>query len=96
MPERPPRSNWSPYLSLAADFGYMLLAAVLLLGGGGYWLDRARGAEVPWFGLTGVLLALAVSFQSLFRGLARLERAERERRAKAREPSRGGPEEGPR
>lgn len=96
MPRRPPRSNWSGFLGLAADFGYMLLASVLLLGGGGYWIDRARGAEVPWFGLTGLLLALATSFSSLFRGLARLERAEREARAKAREPSRGSPDEGSR
>lgn len=72
----------SAYFNVAVDFGYMLLAAELLLGGGGYWLDQRRGTEVPWFTLAGVLLGLAVAFNSLFRRLGALERARQEERAR--------------
>jgi ATP synthase protein I len=64
---------------LAVDFGYTLLASVLLFGGGGYWLDRNRGTT-PWFMLLGIGLGLAVGFNSLFRRLARLEKKEKAER----------------
>jgi F0F1-type ATP synthase assembly protein I len=64
------------YWSIAVDFGYMLLAAELLLGGGGYWLDR-RLQTSPWFAMAGVILGLLVSFRSLMASIARAERADR-------------------
>ncbi len=78
MPKGPtPRSPW---VLLATDFGYLLLASVLLFGGGGYWLDRRRNATIPWFTLAGILLGLAVAFQSLLRRMGEMERREKARK----------------
>lgn len=79
MPKAPrPKSPW---VLLATDFGYMLLAAVLLFGGGGYWLDRRRQAEVPWFTFFGTILGVAVALQSLIRRIGEMERREKARPA---------------
>lgn len=64
----------SPYAMAAIDFGYTLLASVLIYGGGGYWLDKNRGTS-PWFMLAGIGLGLAVGFNSLFKRLAVIDRA---------------------
>lgn len=81
----------SPYLNVAIDFGYMLLASVLILGGLGYWLDQRRGAAVPWLTIVGVLLGIATAFRSLVRRLSALEQAEREAGQGRRPPDQGEP-----
>ncbi|MFO7171932.1 MAG: AtpZ/AtpI family protein [Bacillota bacterium] len=81
----------SAYLQVAVDFGYMLVAAELLFGGGGYWLDQRRGAEVPWFTVAGVLLGLAVAFYSFFRRMGVLERARRAEAARSGDRRGGQP-----
>ncbi len=48
----------------AAAGAYTLIGAVVLLGGGGYALDRWLGSS-PWGVLTGLLLGLAVGFYEL-------------------------------
>lgn len=69
----------SPHAMAAIDFGYTLLASVLVFGGGGYWLDKRNG-WLPWCTLLGVGLGLAVGFNSLFKRLARLEKIDKARR----------------
>jgi F0F1-type ATP synthase assembly protein I len=44
--------------------GYTLMAAIMLLGGLGYALDRWRGTS-PWFLVFGLLLGLVVGFVEL-------------------------------
>jgi F0F1-type ATP synthase assembly protein I len=58
----------SPYLYLAMDFGYTLLAAVGVFGWLGWWLDGRYGTN-PWLLLGGIGLGLAVGFNSLFKKL---------------------------
>lgn len=86
-PRRP-----SPHFTVVADFGWLLLAAVLILGGGGYWLDQRLGT-LPWATFIGILLGLATAFQSLFRRLGELERQDRTRRSRD-DSSPGGPPNG--
>lgn len=69
----------SPHAMAAIDFGYTLLASVLVFGGGGYWLDKTRGT-LPWFMLGGIALGLAVGFNSLFKRLNLLEKKEKAKR----------------
>jgi F0F1-type ATP synthase assembly protein I len=45
---------------------YGVIGAILLLGGGGYALDRWLGTQ-PWFLLAGVVVGLCVAFYSLSR-----------------------------
>ena len=75
----PRKSPMSSQWAVVTDFGYMLLAAELLLGGGGYYLDRRFGTA-PWLLLVGVLLGLVVSFRHLFSALDRAAKAEKEAR----------------
>lgn len=49
---------------------YGVIGAILLLGGGGYALDRWLGTQ-PWFLLAGVALGLCAAFYSLFRAVRR-------------------------
>lgn len=63
----------SPYYLLAVDFGYMLLASILLLGFIGWWVDKRYGTT-PWFMVAGGALGIAVGFNSLFRRLNLLEK----------------------
>lgn len=67
----------SPYLNLAMDFGYTLLAAVGLFGWLGWKLDQ-RYSTLPLFLIGGILLGLAVGFNSLFRRLNLMERKRKE------------------
>ena len=48
----------------AAEAGYTLIGAIILLGGIGYALDAWRGTS-PWFLLSGLLLGLIVGFFEL-------------------------------
>ena len=48
----------------AAMSGYMLLGAILMLGGIGYAVDAWRGTS-PWFLLSGLLLGVVVGFIEL-------------------------------
>jgi len=48
----------------AVTAGYTLIAAIGLLGGIGYVLDRWRGTS-PWFLVAGLLLGIAVGFVEL-------------------------------
>ena len=48
----------------AAGAGYTLIGAIMLLGGGGYAVDRWRGTS-PWFLLGGLLLGLIIGFYDL-------------------------------
>lgn len=67
----------SPYFLAAMDFGYTLLAAVLIFGSLGLWLDRKYATSGPWFLLGGVALGLAVGFNSLFKRLNLLEQSQK-------------------
>lgn len=78
----------SPYFLLAMDFGYTLLASILVFGGIGWYID-SRYSTSPWFMLAGGGLGLAVGFNSLFRRLNLLE----ERRKTGRKQ--GEPKEPP-
>jgi len=48
----------------AAAAAYTLIGSVVLLGGGGYLLDRWLGTS-PWGVLIGLLLGIAVGFYEL-------------------------------
>lgn len=75
----------SPYFHLAMDFGYTLLASVLVFGYFGYWLDN-RYDKSPLFLISGIFLGLAVGFNSLFRRLNMLE-AKRKAAKAAKKPN---------
>ena len=47
-----------------ATAGYTLVGAILLLGAGGYLLDRWLNTT-PWFMLVGLLLGMVVGFYEL-------------------------------
>jgi ATP synthase protein I len=49
---------------------YGIIGAILLLGGGGYVLDRWLGTQ-PWLLLAGLVIGLCVAFYSLVRAAAR-------------------------
>lgn len=66
----------SPYFLAAMDFGYTLLASLLVYGGLGWWLDN-RFDKTPLFLIVGVFLGLAVGFNSLFKKLALIEKAQK-------------------
>lgn len=55
-----------PYLGL----GTTLAAAIAVLMGGGYWLDRKLGTQ-PWLTLLGALMGMVVGFYNLFDTLRR-------------------------
>ena len=48
----------------AAMVGYMMLGAIIMLGGIGYAVDAWRGTS-PWFLLAGLLLGIVVGFAEL-------------------------------
>jgi F0F1-type ATP synthase assembly protein I len=62
----------SPYFLALMDFGYTLLAAVLVFGYLGYWLDQ-RFRTLPWLMIGGIGLGLAVGFNSLIRRMRVLD-----------------------
>lgn len=72
----------SPYYHLAMDFGYTLLAGVVVLGWLGWKADE-RFATPPLFLIVGVGLGIATGFSSLFR---RLNLLESKRRAAQKAP----------
>jgi F0F1-type ATP synthase assembly protein I len=47
---------------------YAVIGAILLLGSGGYALDRWLGTQ-PWFLLAGVVVGLCAAFYSLSRAV---------------------------
>jgi len=73
----------SPYFLLAMDFGYTLLAAVVIFGFVGYRLD-IRFHSNPWFLLGGIFLGLAIGFNSLFKRLKRLEQRRKAEESKTK------------
>jgi F0F1-type ATP synthase assembly protein I len=73
----------SPYFLLAMDFGYTLLASLLVFGWLGWWLDRRYGTT-PLLLIGGLGLGLAVGFNSLFRRLNLLEKKRRAEEAHQR------------
>ena len=50
----------------AATASYTLIGAILLLGGGGYLIDRWQETS-PWFLLAGLLVGIVVGFYELAR-----------------------------
>jgi F0F1-type ATP synthase assembly protein I len=50
----------------AAAASYSLIGAILLLGGGGYLLDRWLGTS-PWMTVGGLLLGIVVGFYELIK-----------------------------
>ena len=48
----------------AASAGYILIGAILVLGGVGHLVDRWASTS-PWFLLTGLLVGLVVGFYEL-------------------------------
>lgn len=71
----------SPYFLIAMDFGYTLLASILVFGFIGWYVDH-RYNTVPWFMVLGGALGLAVGFNSLFRKLNLLEQRQKAARKK--------------
>jgi F0F1-type ATP synthase assembly protein I len=49
----------------AVAAGYMLMAAIALLGGLGYALDAWLGTTKPWFLMIGLFLGVVVGFVQL-------------------------------
>lgn len=49
-----------------AAASYSLIGAILLLGGGGYWLDGWLGTR-PWLTVGGLLLGIVVGFYELIK-----------------------------
>jgi ATP synthase protein I len=49
-----------------AAASYSLIGAILLLGGGGYWLDGRLGTA-PWLTVGGLLLGIVVGFYELIK-----------------------------
>jgi ATP synthase protein I len=49
-----------------AAASYSLIGAILLLGGGGYWLDGRLGTS-PWMTVGGLLLGIVVGFYELIK-----------------------------
>ncbi|MFZ5813733.1 MAG: AtpZ/AtpI family protein [Bacillota bacterium] len=66
----------SPFFHAAIDFGYTLLASLLLFGWLGWWLDK-RYQTLPLFLIGGIFLGLAVGFNSLFKRLNMIEKAQK-------------------
>ena len=81
----------SPYLLMAMDFGYTLLAAVGLFGWMGWWLDGKTGTT-PLFLIGGIFLGLAVAFHSLIR---KVNAAATPRRAKQKPEKENPPDPDP-
>jgi F0F1-type ATP synthase assembly protein I len=79
------RTRRSPYLLVAVDFGYTLLASLIIFGGLGWWLD-GRANTTPLFLTAGILLGLAVAFNGLLRRLRVIERAEKAERDRDEQP----------
>lgn len=87
---RKPREK-SPYFLALMDFGYTLLAAVLVFGYLGYWLDQ-RWGTVPWLMIAGIGLGLAVGFNSLIRRISVLDgKKKRTATSKKKRDSETGP-----
>ncbi|HEY3367423.1 MAG TPA: AtpZ/AtpI family protein [Symbiobacteriaceae bacterium] len=80
----------SPYFLVAVDFGYTLLAATVIFGGLGLWLDN-RYLTRPLFTIGGIFLGLAVGFNSLFKRLGFLEQSRKAARKKKPEPPKPQP-----
>lgn len=74
----------SPYFLAAMDFGYTLLASLLLFGFIGWWID-GRYQTTPLFLIGGIFLGLAVGFNSLFRRLSIIEAARRAEKERAKQ-----------
>ncbi len=49
-----------------AGASYTLIGAILLLGGGGYLLDRRLGTN-PWMTFAGLMLGIVVGFYELIK-----------------------------
>ena len=49
-----------------AGASYSLIGAILLLGGGGYFLDGRFGTK-PWLAVAGLLLGVVVGFYELIK-----------------------------
>lgn len=72
---RKPREK-SPYFLAAVDFGYTLLASLGVFGWIGWWLD-GKYQTSPLFLIGGIFLGLAVGFNSLFKRLSIVEKAQK-------------------
>ena len=79
------KTRRSPYLLAAVDFGYTLLAALLICGGLGWWLD-GRTRTTPLFLIVGILLGLTVAFNGLLRRLRVIERAGKVEKGRDKQP----------
>lgn len=86
-PQKPGRRPAGTAWASAADFGYNLLAGLLFLGGGGFWLDRKLGHAVPWLCITGIFLAVATALYMLVRRVIR--DTDREMRMRRKDPENG-------
>lgn len=65
-----PKPSGSAWAS-AAEFGYNLLAGMLVLGGGGLFLDRKLGHSVPLLAIAGGSLAVATALYMLVKRVIR-------------------------
>ncbi len=75
----------SPYFLAAMDFGYTLLASLGVFGWLGWWLDGKYNTS-PLFLIGGVFLGLAVGFNSLFKKLALIEKAQKAAKDREKKP----------
>jgi F0F1-type ATP synthase assembly protein I len=79
----------SPYFHLAIDFGYTLLAGVIVCGWLGWKADQ-RFSTTPLLLIVGVGLGIATGFSSLFRRLNLVEKSEKAKRT-PKNPDGSGP-----
>ena len=66
----------SPYFLAAVDFGYTLLASLIIFGWIGWWID-GKYHTTPLFLIGGIFLGLAVGFSSLFRRIGAIDKSQR-------------------
>lgn len=77
----------SPYFMAAVDFGYTLLASLIIFGWIGWWID-GKYQTTPLFLIGGIFLGLAVGFNSLFRRIGAIDKARRAEKGRRKQEPR--------
>ncbi len=68
------KGNLVKYFQVTATFGITTAIRIYLLGVlGGGWADKKLGTS-PWFMISGVLVAIFLSFNYLFKAISRIEK----------------------
>lgn len=67
---------------VGSQLAWVPIAAIVLCGGVGYWIDRKTGRS-PTFLIAGLLLGVVAGIYELFRGVAMLEKLQKTNQAKS-------------